>query len=64
MARGSKMSTLSTSGLSVELLLQVINVKYGCFALLLLLNSGSQDWFPTLVSFGFTSVPSQHKDLR
>ena len=28
------MSALSTSGLSVELLLRVIGVKYGCFTLL------------------------------
>ena len=35
MERGeSKMSAPSTSGLSVELLLRVIDVKYGCFALL------------------------------
>ena len=29
MERGSKMSALSTSGLSVELLLRVIDLKYG-----------------------------------
>ena len=34
MERGSKMSAPSTSGLSVELLLRVIDVKYGCFTLL------------------------------
>ena len=34
MARGSKMSAPSTSGLSVGLLLRVIDVKYGCFTLL------------------------------
>ena len=34
MERGSKMSTASTSVLSVELLLRVIDVEYGYFTLL------------------------------
>ena len=34
------MSAPSTSGLSVELLLRVIDVKYGYFTLLLLFNNG------------------------
>ena len=34
MERGSKMIAPSTSGLSVELLLRVIDVKYGYFTLL------------------------------
>ena len=35
------MSAPSTSGLSVELLLRVIDVKYGCFTLLLCRQVGS-----------------------
>ena len=38
------MSAPSTSGLSVELLLRVIDVKYGCFTLLTLLYFKCKDY--------------------
>ena len=38
------MSAPSTSGLSVELLLRVIDVKYGCFTLLLLYFSSNPEF--------------------
>ena len=40
MERGKEMSAPSTSGLSVELLLRVIDVKYGSFAFLYLALRG------------------------
>ena len=45
------MSAPSTSGLSVELLLRVIDVKYGCFTLL----------YFTLLYFTLSYNPTQHR---
>ena len=46
------MSAPSTSGLSVELLLRVIDVKYGCFTLLLLTEHKS-------VSYTHLTLPTK-----
>ena len=49
------MSAPSTSGLSVELLLRVIDVKYGCFTFLLFftllcdLRYGNRNWKLSIV---------------
>ena len=56
MARGSKMSAPSTSGLSVGLLLRVIDVKYGCLLLLYYTLNHTKKMFLLCVSRCYLKV--------